>query len=241
MCHLSARKSGHPALCPKSWVGSPANQVRLWIIPHLWLLLITLQGQAGCRAPDVNPTAMPKVSLLPAAGNQALWAQWQVIIRSTPTLLKIARCRAASPNSPMMRETALEKMTMPKKTRAGLRPQVMDRWHQMGKKGRKTLIPKTPSLALARSSVDTRTQTRSLTLGRKSSPSSESSTQKAPRRTAPLRNPVNHLLRKSHQWTRLSTTRPGKKLGCWTHILVPGITTRLLKASWLGHQRHHDL
>ena len=30
---LSTRKSGHPTLCPKSWVGSPAKQVRVWIIP----------------------------------------------------------------------------------------------------------------------------------------------------------------------------------------------------------------
>ena len=54
------------------------------------------------------------------------------------------------------------------------------------------------------------------TLGRKSSPSSEISTQKAPRRTAPLRHPANHLLRKNHQQTRHSAMRPGKKLGCWT-------------------------
>ena len=39
--HLSARKSGHPALCPKSWAGSPTNQARAWIVPHLRLLLIT--------------------------------------------------------------------------------------------------------------------------------------------------------------------------------------------------------
>ena len=29
--------------------------------------------QVGCGAPDIDPTAMPKVSLLPAAGDQALW------------------------------------------------------------------------------------------------------------------------------------------------------------------------
>ena len=39
---------------------------------------------------------------------------------------------------------------MLKKTRAA-----MARWHQMAKKGRNTLILKTPSLAVARSSVDT--------------------------------------------------------------------------------------
>ena len=30
------------------------NQVRVWIVPHLQLLLTTLQDQAGCRAPDVD-------------------------------------------------------------------------------------------------------------------------------------------------------------------------------------------
>ena len=56
------------------------------------------------------------------------------------------------------------------------RPQVMGRWHQMVKNGRSTFIPKTPSLALVRSLVNTRTQTQSWTLERKSSLSSESST-----------------------------------------------------------------
>ena len=64
----------------------------------------------------------------------------------------------------------------------------------------------------AKSSVHMRTQTQSLTPGRRSSPSSKSGTQKAPRRAAPLRDPANHLLRKSCQWTRHSMTRLGKKL-----------------------------
>ena len=227
--HLSIRKSGHSTLCPKSSAGSPANQVRVWIIPHLWLLLTTPQDQVGHGASDIDPTAMHKVSLLPTASDQALWAQWQVIIQSVPMLLKIVRCQAASLNSPTMREMMLEKMTMLKKTRVGLRPQVIDRWHQMVKKGRNTLIPKTPSPALARSSVDMRTQTQSLTPERKFSPSSESGTQKAPRRTAHLRNPANHLLRRSCQWTRHSTMRPDKKHGCWTHVSMLGIAIRLLK------------
>ena len=117
-------------------------------------------------------------------------------------------------NPPMMREMVLEKMTMLKKTRVVSRPQVMDRWHQMAKKGRSALIPKTPSPTLARSSLDIRTQTQSLTPERKSSPSGESIAQKAPRRTALLKNPVNHLLRRSRQRTRHSAMRPGKKHGC---------------------------
>ena len=109
-----------------------------------------------------------------------------------------------------------------------------DRWHQMAKKGRSTLIPKTPSPALARSLVDTRTQTQSQTPERKSSLSGKSSTQKAPRGTALRRSPVNHLLRRSCQWMRHSTMRQGKKHGCWSHILMLGIVTRLPKASQAG-------
>ena len=169
MFHLSTRKSGHPALCPRSWAGLPANQVRGQVIPYLQSLLTTWWDQMGHGAPDVDPTAVPKVSLLPTAGDQAHWAQQQVVIWSTPKLLNLARCWAAGQNSPMMRETVLGKMTMPKK-RVGLRPRVMDRWHLMVKKGRTALILKTPSPALARSLVDMRTQTQSLTPGRKSSP-----------------------------------------------------------------------
>ena len=177
--HPSARKSERPTLCPKSWVGLPTNQVRVWIVPHLRPLLTTPQDQVGRGAPDINLTAMHEVSLLPTAGDQVLWAQQQVIILFIPILLKMARCRAASPNPPTMREMVLGKMTTPKKTRAGSKPLVMGRWHQMAKKGRSTLTPKTPSPTLARSLVDMRTQTQSQTPERKSSPSGKSGTQKA--------------------------------------------------------------
>ena len=66
------KKSGHPALCPKSWAGSPTNQVRVWIVPHLWLLLTTLRDQTGHGAPDVDPADVHEVSLLPTASDQAL-------------------------------------------------------------------------------------------------------------------------------------------------------------------------
>ena len=160
---------------------------------------------------------MPEVSLLPAAGDQALWARRQVITLFAPMPVKAVRGQAANLNSPMTRKTSLVKKTL-RQTRMGSRLQVTARWHQMAKRGRNTLKLKTLSPALARSLVDTRTQTQSPTLGRKSSPSSKSCTQKAPRRTAPLRRPANHLLRKSHQQTRHSATRPGKKLGCWTRF-----------------------
>ena len=103
-----------------------------------------------------------------------------------------------------------------------------------GEEGQESLKLKTPSWVLARSSVDMRTQTQSLIPGRKSSPFGESSTQKGPKRTAPLRHPVNHLLRKSHQQMRHSMMRPGKKLSCWTHVLMLGVKKRLLKVSWPG-------
>ena len=133
----------------------------------------------GYQALDVDLVAVQEVSLLPTAGDQALWAQQQAIIPFVPMLLKTGRCQAVSPNPPTKREMAL------KKTRAGLRPQVMGRWCQMVKKGRSALIPKTPSLALVRSLVNMRTQTQSQNLERKCSPSGESGVQKALRRTAP--------------------------------------------------------
>ena len=111
--------------------------------------------------------------------------QQLAIIPFVPMLLKMVRCRAASPNPSKMREMALRKMTTPKKTRAGSRPQVMGRWCQMVRSGRSALIPKTPSPALVRSLVNMRTQTQSQTLERKSSPSSEIGTQKALGRSAP--------------------------------------------------------
>ena len=106
-----------------------------------------------------------------------------------------------------------------------------------GKEGRSTFIPQTPSPALARSLVDMRTQTQSQTPERKSSPSGKSSTQKALLRTDLRRSSVKHrLLRRSHQWMRHSAMRPGKKHGCWTHVLMLGIMTRLPKASQAGQQ-----
>ena len=134
----------------------------------------------------------------------------------------------------MMKKTLLVKIKMPRQTRVGPRLQAMARWHQMAKRGRNILKLKTPSPALARSSADMRTQIQSLTPGRKPSLSGKSGSQKAPRRTAPLRCPVNHLLRKSHQQTRHFTTRPGKKLDCWTHISMLGVAKRLLKALLAG-------
>ena len=117
--YLSTRKSGHLTPCPRSWVRSPANQVRAWIILHPQLLLTTLWDQEGCRAPDVGSTAVPEVSLLPAASDQALWAQQYVVASFTPTPPKVTRSQAVNLNSPMMGKIPPMKMKMLRQTRVG--------------------------------------------------------------------------------------------------------------------------
>ena len=54
--------------------------------------LTTPQDPVGHWTLDINLTAMHEVSLLPTAGDQALWAQWQAIIPFVPMLLKTVRC-----------------------------------------------------------------------------------------------------------------------------------------------------
>ena len=76
-------------------------------------------GSGGHGAPDVSPTAMPKVSLLPTASGQGLWAWQQVITLFAPMPPKAARCQAVNLTSPMMRKTLLVKMKMPSQTRVG--------------------------------------------------------------------------------------------------------------------------
>ena len=98
-------------------------------------------------------------------------------------------------------------MRTPRQTRMKLRLQAMARWHLMVKRGRNTLKLKTPSPALAKSLVCTRTPTQSQTPGRRSSPSGRSGTIQAPRKTPLPRSQVNHLLKKSHQQMR-----------CWKKI-----------------------
>ena len=183
--------------------------MREWIIPHLQLSLPTLQDQAGHRAPEIDHAAMPKVSPHPAACNQAL---------PSPKSLTAARNQAASLNSPMRRRMPPVKMRMPRPARVKLRFQAMVRWHPMVKRGKDALKSKTPSLALAKSSVHMRTLTQNPTLGRRSSPSSRSGTNPAPRRACLPRTQVGHLLRKSSQLMKHSMTRPDKELGSWTQI-----------------------
>ena len=57
---------------------------------------------------------------------------------------------------------------------------------------------------------------------------------KSPKEDSPQRKPVNHLLRKSRQQMRHSMMRPGKELSHWTHVLMLGVTRRLLKVLWDG-------
>ena len=76
----------------KSWVVLSTNQVRAWIVPHLWLLLTTPQDQAGRGALDIGLVAVHEVSPLCTANDQALWAHRQVVILFIPMPLKMARC-----------------------------------------------------------------------------------------------------------------------------------------------------
>ena len=126
------------------------------------------------------------------------------------------------------------KMRTPRLARVKWRFQAMARWHSMVKRGKDTLKSKTPSLALAKSLVCTRTLTQSLTPGRRSSPSSRSSTNPAPKRACLPRTRVGHLPRKSSQLIKHSMTRPGKELSSWTQISMLGSARRLLKASQAG-------
>ena len=198
------------------------------MVPHLLLLLTTPQDPVGHWALDINLVARHEASLLPTADNQALRAQWPAIILFISILLRMVWCQAASLIHPKMRETALKKRTMLRKTRTGLRPPVMGRRHLMVKLSRSALIPRTPSLVLVSPLANMRTLTPSQTQERKSRQHSKSDARTALRRTAPRKTPVNHHLpRKSSQPTRHSVTGPGKKRGCWTHTLMLGVATKL--------------
>ena len=167
---------------------------------------------------------MPEVSPHPAACDQAL---------PTTRSLMAARNQAVSPNSPT-RRTLPVKIRMPRPTRVKLRFRATARQHLMAKRGKDALKSKTPSLALAKSSVHMRTLTQSPTPGRRSSLSGGSGANQAPRRAHLPRNQVGHLLRKSSQLMKHSATRPSKELSSWTQISMLGGTRRLLKASQAG-------
>ena len=215
-------------------LGLPTNQVRVWVVPHLLLLLTTLQDLVGHQALDIDLIVMHEASLLPVAGNQALRAQQLSITPFIPMLPKMVRCQTESLIPPKMREMVLKKKTMPKKTKTGSRPQVMGRRYLMVKTGRSTLIPRTPSPVLVSSSANMRTLTPSQTLGRKSSQHSKGGARTALRRTSPRKTPAyHHLLRKSHQPTRHSVMGPDKKRGCWTHALMLGGMTKLPMVLWV--------
>ena len=191
----------------------------------------------GHQALDVNLIAMHEASPLPAASDQALWAQQLAVIPFIPMLPKMVRCQVASLIPPKMREMTLRKRTMPRKTRMELRPQVMGRRHLMVKISRSTLIPRTPSPVLVSSLANMRTLTLSQTPERKSSQHGKSGTRTALRRTAPRKTPVNHRLpRKSHQLMRHFMMGPGKKRGCWTHALMLGMATKLSMVLQAGQQ-----
>ena len=168
---------------------------------------------------------MPEVSPHAAAGDQAL---------PSPRSLMMTRKQAVKPNPPTRRRMPPVKMRMWRPARVKLRSSATARWCPMAKRGKDTLKSRTPSLALATSSVHMRRLTQSPTPGRRSSPSSGSGTNPAPRRTCLPRTQVGHLPRKSSQPTKHSMTRPSKELSSWTQILMLGSTRRLLKASQAG-------
>ena len=208
--------------------------MRVQVVPHLPLLQTTPRVPVGHWALDIELIARHEVSLLPAADDQALWAQWLAII---PKPLKMARCQAASLIPPKAKETVLRKRAMLRQARVGSRPQVMSRRHPMVKTSRIALAPRTPSLVLVSSLVSTRTMTLSLTPERKSRQHGESSARTVPRRTAPQKTPADHHLpRKSCQLTRHSEAELGKKQGCLTHALMLGIMTKLPTISWAGQR-----
>ena len=201
----------------------PINQVRVPVVPHLPLLQTTPRILVGHQALDIKLIARHKASLLPAANDQALWAQWSAIILFIPKPPKMVRCQAASLIPPKVRELALRKRTTPRQVRVELRPQAMSRRHWMVKISRSAFTPRTPSLVLVSSSASTRTPTLSPTLGKRSRQHGESST-----RTAPRKTPADHhLQRKSCQPMRCSKMQLGKKCSCLTHALMLGITTKL--------------
>ena len=205
------------------------------MVPHLPLLQTTLWNPVGHRPPDINLIARHEASLLPTAGDQAWQAQQLASIPFIPMLLKVARCRAVSLIPPKMREMALRKRTMLRKVREGSRPQVMSRRRPMVKIGRSALTPRTPSLVLVSSLVNTRTLTPSQTPERKSSQHGESGARTVLRRTAPRKTPVDHHLpRKSCQLTRHFVMGLGKKGSCLTHTLMLGVVTKLSTVSRAG-------
>ena len=210
----------------------------MWVVPHLPLLQTIPCVLVGHWALDIKLIARHKVSLLPAANNQALQAQQPAIIPFIPKPPKMVRCQTASLIPPKMRESVLRKRTMPRKVRAGSRPQVTSRRLLMVKISRSALTSRTPSLELVSYLASTRTPTPSPTLERKSRQHSESSTRTVPRRTAPHKTPAfHHLPRKSRQLMRHSKMQLGKKHNCFTHTLMLGVVTKLPTMSRAGRHK----
>ena len=198
------------------------------MVPHLPLLQTTPRALVGHWALDVKLIAGHKVSVLPTADDQALWAQWPAVIPFILKPPKMVRYQAASLIPSKMRESVLRKRTTPMKVRVGSRPQVMIRRHPMVKISRSALTPRTPSPVLVSSLASMRTPTLSPTLERKSRQHGKSSARTVPRRTAPTKTPVDHHLpRKSRQPTRHSEMGLGKKCSCLTHTLMLGVMTKL--------------
>ena len=168
------------------------NQVRVRVDLSLPLLQTTSWVPVGHQALDPKLVARHEASLLHAANDQALQAQWPAVIPFIPKPPEMVRCCAVSLIPPKARESVLRKRAMPRQVRVRSRPQAMSRRHPRVKISRSAHTPRTPSPVLVSSSASTRTPIQSPTPGRKSRPHGKSSARTAPQRTAPRKTPVDH-------------------------------------------------
>ena len=203
--------------------------------PPLLLLQTAPWVPVGHRAQGIKLVVVHEAPPLHAADDQALGALQAVTTPFIPKLPKMAMSLAASLLPPKVREVAVEKRTMPKQTRARLRPQAMNRKHLRVKTSRSAHTPRTPSPVLVSSLASMRTSTPSPTLRRRSRLHRKGSAMTAPRRTAPRRTSASHRpQRKSHQLTRHFTMKLGRKCSSLTCTLMLGVVTKLPTRLWAG-------
>ena len=166
----------------------PVNQVRVQGVPHLQLLQTTTWIPVGHQAVDIKLIVGHEMSLLPAANDQALQAQWPAAIPFHSQATENGEVLSSESDSSQGEGVGTEEEDNSRKVRAGSRPQVMSRRLLMVKISRSALTPRTPSPGLVSYSVSMRTPTLSLTLERKSRQHGEGSASTVPRRTAPQKN-----------------------------------------------------
>ena len=233
MIHLSARKSGRPALCPKSWAGSPANQARALIFPHLQLLLTTLQDQAVRGAPDVDSAAVPKVSLLPAAGNQALWARRQVVsVHSHAT--KGGKVSSSESELCCNEEDIAGEDENAEADKGGVETSSDGQVASNGEDRQE--CPQTQDTLTSVRQVSGRHEDTDpeSNPGEEFQPIWQKQRPKSPKEDSPLKVSRESSSEEEPPTDEALDERPGKKLSCWTQVSMLGITKRLLKALRAG-------